>query len=169
MELSFATDRARPLSGTVSYAWSRAEDQIGGIWVPRAWDEPNAVKINALWRHAPFATAASITWHSGWPYTPLLASSLTWTNPSAVQLAFGRFDSARLRSFFTLDLRLSWQHRLGGGTFQTFLDLYNATNSASTCCYNYTVHHSESGIYTLTETRSPWLVFTPVFGVRWHF
>ncbi len=169
MELSFATDRTRPLSGTVSYAWSRAEDQIGGIWVPRAWDEPNAVKINALWRHAPFATAASLTWHTGWPYTPLLASALTWTNPAAVHLAFGRFDSARLTSFFTLDLRLSWQHRLGGGTFQAFLDLYNATNSASTCCYNYTVHHSESGLYTLTETRSPWLVFTPIFGVRWHF
>lgn len=168
-EVSFATDRSRPLSGTISYAWSRSEDQVGGVWTPRGWDEPNAVKVNALWRHEPFTTAASLTWHSGWPYTPLLASASTWVNPAAVQLAFGPFDSARLPSFFTLDLRFSWQHRLGRGTFQAFLDLYDATNAASTCCYGYAVKRSESGVYSLIETRSPWLVFTPIFGVRWHF
>ena len=169
VELSAATDESRPLSGTVSYAWSRAEDQIGGTWVPRSWDEPSSVKVNALWRHAPFTTAGSLTWHSGWPYTPLLASALSWTNPAAVQLAFGRFNSERLPSFFTLDLRFSWQHRLGRGTFQAFLDIYDATNTASTCCYSYAVDRSESGVYTLSQARSPWLELTPIFGVRWHF
>ena len=168
-ELSFSTDPGRALSGTVSYAWSHAEDRVAGVWIPRAWDEPNAVKLNALWRHAPFSAAASLTWHSGWPYTPLQISATSWTDPTAVRLAFGRFDSARLQSFFTLDLRLSWQHRLGRGTLQTFLDLYDATNAASTCCYNYTVQRSEAGLYTLTQTRAPWLLFTPIFGVRWHF
>ena len=169
VELSFATDPSRALSATMSYAWSRAEDRIAGVWIPRAWDEPNAVKLNTLWRHTPFSVAASLTWHSGWPYTPLQVSATSWSNPAAVQLAFGRFDSARLQSFFTLDLRLSWQRRLGRGTLQTFLDIYDATDAASTCCYNYTVHRAESGQYMLTQTRAPWLLFTPILGVRWHF
>ena len=169
VELSLSTDPSRPLSGTVSYSWSRAEDQVNGVWVARAWNEPNAVKINALWRHAPFAAGASLTWHSGWPYTPLLASASSWTNPSAVRIALGPYDSERLQSFFTLDLRLSWQHRLAGGTFQAYLDLYDATNSSSTCCLIYSVTHSESGLYTLNASRSPWLELTPIFGVRWHY
>ena len=168
-ELSFATDPSRALSGTISYAWSHAQDQVGGLWIPRAWNEPNAIKINALWHHAPFATAASLTWHSGWPYTPLVASSSTWTIPSAARIAFGPYDSARLQAFLTLDLRVSWQHRLAGGTFQAFVDLYDATNSSSACCYSYSVSRSESGVYTLTGARSPWLELTPIFGVRWHY
>lgn len=169
VELSFTTNRARPLSGTISYVWSRAEDLIGGTWTPRAWDEPSAVKINALWRHASFTAAASLIWHSGWPYTPLLISGTSWSSPSAVNLTFGRLNSKRLRNFFTLDMRISWQHRFGRGIFQTFLNVYDLTNSASTCCTSYSVNRSASGVYTLTESRQPWLIFTPIFGVRWSF
>lgn len=168
-ELSFATNRARPLSGTISYVWSRAEDLIGGVWTPRAWDEPNAIKINALWRHAPFLAAASLTWHSGWPYTPILVSSTSWTNPSTENLAFGPLNSARLVNFFTLDMRVSWRHRLGRGTLEAFLNIYDLTNSTSTCCTSYSVTRSASGTYSLSESRQPWLTFTPVFGIRWHF
>lgn len=169
VELSFETNRARPLSGTISYVWSRAEDLVGGVWTPRAWDEPSAIKVNALWRHAPFAAAASLTWHSGWPYTPLLASTTHWTDPATVQLAFGRLDGSRLGNFFTLDMRFSWQHRVARGIFEAFLNVYDMTNSASACCTSYSVARSAAAVYSLSETHQPWLTLTPVFGVRWHF
>lgn len=168
-ELSLITDRSRPLSGMISYVWSRAEDRIAGVWLPRAWDEPNAVKINALWRHLPFTAAGSLIWHSGWPYTPLLVSNSSWTDPAATRLAFGRINSARLGNFFTLDVRLGWQHPLGRGIFQAFLDVYDLTGSASTCCHSYAVIRSPVGVYTLVERNSPWLDITPILGVRWHF
>lgn len=168
-ELSLSTDPARVLSGSLSYAWSRAEDRIGSVWVRRAWDEPNAVKLSALWQRAPFTVAAAVTWHSGWPYTPLLASSNTWTDPATVKLAFAPLDSARLGSFFTTDLRIVWQRRLGGGDFQAFLNIYDLTDERSTCCRSYTVSRSPDGVYRLDQTGSPWLNLTPILGVRWHF
>lgn len=168
-ELSLSSDPLRPLSGSVSYVWSRAEDRVGGAWVPRAWDEPNAVKLNVLWRESPLTVAAAVTWHSGWPYTPLLASSDTWTDPTAVRLAFAPLNSARLGSFFTTDLRIAWQHRLGGGEFQAFLDVYDLTDAHSICCRSYSVSRSADGVYRLVGTGSPWLNLTPVLGVRWHY
>jgi hypothetical protein len=168
-ELSLSSDPSLALSGSVSYVWSRAEDRIGGAWVPRAWDEPNSVKLNALWRHAPFTAAAALTWHTGWPYTPLLASSGTWTDPAAVSFTFAPLNSARLGSFFTTDVRIAWQRRLGAGMFEAFLDVYDLTDTHSTCCRNYTVLRSPDGVYRLVETGSPWLNLTPVLGVRWHF
>ncbi len=168
-EFSLGTDRSRPLSGEISYVWSRAEDKVGSAWIPREWDEPNAVKLNVLWRHAPFTVAAALTWHSGWPYTPLLASSTMWTDPSAAVLRFAPLNSARLGSFFTTDVRTVWQRRLGPGMFQAFLDVYDLTNARSICCHSYSVSRTAGGVYRLNETRSPWLSLTPVLGVRWHF
>ena len=168
-EFSLSSDPSRALSGSLSYVWSRAEDRVAGLWVPRAWDEPNAVKLNALWRHAPFTVAAALTWHSGWPYTPLLASSTTWTDPTTVALRFAPLDSARLGSFFNADVRIVWERRLGAGVFQAFLNVYDLTDVHSACCRSYSVSRSANGVYRLTESRSAWLSLTPVLGVRWHF
>jgi hypothetical protein len=168
-ELSLSSDPARALSGSLSYVWSRAEDRISGVWVPRAWDEPNAVKLHALWRHSSFTAAAALTWHNGWPYTPLNASSDTWTDPAAVTLAFAPLDSARLGNFFTMDVRIGWQRRLGAGVFQALLNIYDATDTRSICCRSYTVERSPAGDSRLVQTSSPWLNLTPVLGVRWHF
>jgi hypothetical protein len=168
-ELSLSSNPSRPLSGSASYVWSRAEDRVGGQWTPRAWDEPNAVKLNGLWRHAPFTVGASLTWHSGWPYTPLLVSSATWSDPSAVAVGFGPLNSGRLDSFFTADLRIAWQRQLGPGLFQAFLNIYDVTNDHSTCCHSYSVTPLPNGVYRLTQSNSPWLQLTPILGVRWHY
>ena len=168
-ELSLMSDRSRALSGTLSYVWSRAEDLIGAVWIPRPWDEPNALKLNALWRHGAFSAAGSLTWHSGWPHTPLQVSSASWTDPATVSIGPGPLDGARLGSFFTLDARLAWERHLASGTLQTFLNIYDLTGAASVCCRSYTVSQSPGGVYTLTQSRSPWLNFTPVLGIRWHF
>ncbi len=168
-ELSLTSDRARPLSGSISYAWSRAEDDIAGRWTPRTWDQPSAVKVNGLWHSGPWSVAGSLSWHSGWAYTPLLASATTWTNPATVTLSLAPLNSARLPDFFSLDVRLAWQHRLGAGVLQAYLNLYDLTDAHIACCHSYAVLAGPSGTYRLIESRSPWLTLTPVLGVRWHF
>ena len=168
-ELSLTTDRTRAVSGSISYVWSRAEDLIGALWTPRAWDQPNAVKMDALWRRGPFRVAGSLVWHTGWPYTPLIASSTTWTDTTGVKLGIAPLNSARLGNFLSLDARIAWQHRLGRGTLQAFLEIYDLTDTHATCCRSYAVTRSASGVYQLDESRSPWLNLTPIVGVRWHF
>ena len=167
LEVRLETDRSRPLSGCVSYAWSRAEDLIAGQWTPRSWDQPDAVQLGGLWQHGPWHVAGFLSWHSGWPYTPLLASSMTWSDRTADALALAPRNSARLPNFMSLDLRLSWEHRLGLGVFQAFVALYDVSDSNATCCRNYTVVSEQGGSYRLVETRVPWLTFTPIFGFRW--
>ncbi len=169
VELSLTSDRARPLSGSISYVWSRAEDDIAGRWAPRTWDQPSAVKINGLWHDGPWSVASSLSWHSGWPYTPLVASATTWTNPNSVSLALAPLNSARLGNFFSLDVRLEWQHRLGIGMFQAFLNVYDLTDAHIACCRSYAVLDAPTGTYRLVESHSNWLTLTPVVGVRWHF
>lgn len=169
VELSLTTNRARPLSGSVSYVWSRALDLVAGRWVPRAWDQPNAIKVDAAWRHQSFRLSATATWHSGWPYTPLLVSSATWTDPQTVSLQLAPFNSARLGNFFSVDARIAWQHRLGRGILQAYLDVYDLTDAHVACCRSYAVLRSTSGTYRLVESRSPWLNLRPILGVRWHY
>ncbi len=169
IELSVTSDRARPLSGSFSYVWSRAEDEVAGSWIARTWDQPHAVKINGLWHGGPWSVAGSLSWHSGWPYTRLLASTGTWVDPSTVTLSLAPLNSARLSNFFSLDLRLAWQHRLGVGQFQAFLNVYDMTDTHNACCRSYAVLNYPNGYHRLVESRSPWLSLTPVVGFRWHF
>lgn len=168
-ELSLASDRTRALSGSVSYVWSRAADLIGGQWTPRAWDQPQSLNIHALWRRGPWSVAGTVSWHSGWPYTPLLASSTTWTDPKSVTISLAPLNSARLGAYFSIDARLAWRHRLGGGLFEAYVNIYDLNDSQIACCTSYAVLRDASGTYNLTESRSPWLKLTPVAGFRWHF
>ncbi len=168
-ELSLTSDRTRALSGSVSYVWSRTEDDFGGQWTPRAWDQPHAVKLDGLWHDGPWTLAGALSWHSGWPDTPLIASATTWINPGNVTLALAPLNSARLGNYFSFDLRLAWQHRLGIGIFQAFLNVYDLTDAHIACCQSYAVLKAPDGTYRLVDSRSHWLTLTPVAGVRWHF
>ena len=82
-ETRLESDRSRPLSGWLSYSWSRAEDAIAGQWVPRSWDQPNAVQLGTRWRQGPWKVSGVFSWHSGWPYTPLVVSSTAGPTPTA--------------------------------------------------------------------------------------
>ena len=168
LEIRLETDPSRSLAGSVSYAWSRAEDRIAGRWTPRSWDQPHALQIDGSWHRGGWYVVGDLSWHSGWPYTPLLASSTNWSDPAAVSITLAPRNSARLDNFLSLNLRVTWEHSLQGGIFQAFLDLYDLTNSKSVCCRSYTVISLPDGSSQLVERRAPWLTFTPIVGVRWR-
>ncbi|MDE2304052.1 MAG: TonB-dependent receptor [Gammaproteobacteria bacterium] len=169
VELSYTTDPRRALSGSVSYTWSRALDEVAGLWIPRQWDQPQALKVSGLWRVRAYSFAAALDWHSGWPSTPLIASSTSWTDPSAVSLRFGPIDSTRMGDYLSLDLRIGWRHALRPGVFEAYLEIYDLTNAHSPCCDTYSVSGPVAGTYQLVDTRLNWLNPTPIVGVRWHF
>ena len=90
------------------------------------------------------------------------------TDPAAVNLALGPWNSARFGNFLSLDLRAAWEHTWGRGRFQAFLQLYDATGANSTCCRRYSVSGPAGGPYQLILVQAPWLRFTPILGVRWQ-
>ena len=167
-ETRLESDRSRPLSGWLAYAWSKAEDKIAGVWVPRSWDQPNAVQLGARWREGPWQVSSLFSWHTGWPYTPLVATNTSGPNPTLLAVALGPRNSARLASFVSLDLRLIWEHSLGGGLFQASLELNDVTNSKAVCCQNYSVVQRPDGTSQLIDTQGFWLGFAPALGIRWQ-
>jgi carboxypeptidase family protein len=168
IELTVESDRTRALNGWLSYAWSRAADTIGGYSVPRSWDQPHAMQAGAIWRHGPWHLSGVFAWHSGWPYTPLLASATSWRDSNAVTFALAPRNSARLENFTSLDLRLSWERWIAGGVLEASLEVHDATNSRTQCCREYAVTTEPDGTSRLVESQHNWLRFTPIIGVRWR-
>jgi hypothetical protein len=168
MELQLETDRLQPLSGWVSYTRSSAEDRIQGRWIARSWDQPDAVQIGGRWAAHPWKVTGLFTWHSGWPTTPLLASSTVWQDPNTASVTLGPRNSERLPSYASLDLRFSWDHPLSaGGIFQVSLELNDVTNSKSICCRYLSVRPTSQGSELIVASDN-WVGFAPQLTFRWH-
>ena len=168
LEAQLESDRSAPLSGWLSYAWSTAKDDIAGQWVPRTWDQPHAVQLGTRWRRGPWQVTGLFAWHTGWPYTPLVASTTTWQNPDLVSFTLAPRNSARRQNFASLDLRASWEHSLWGGLFQAALELNDVTNSKTVCCQSYAVAQWPDGSSHLINSQDYWLGFSTLFSIRWQ-
>ena len=168
VEIQLESDRTRPFSGWLSYARSRAEDTINGQWVLRSWDQPNAAQLGVRWRQDPWRLTGLLSWHSGWPYTPLVASNNTWQDPNLVSISLAPRNSARLQNYISLDGRLTWEHELADGVFQASLELNDVTNSKSICCQNYSVTRTAGGTSELIDTPGYWSSFSPSLVIRWR-
>jgi len=169
VEMTLQSDRARAWSGWLTYAWARAEDRIGADYVPRSWDQRHTVQAGAQWLRGPWRVSAIYNWHSGWPYTPLLASSDSWSDPTGVTLTLGPRNSARWPAFAALDLRASRQWPFARGSLETSLELRNAFNLHNACCTAYSVEVLANGESHLVADQQGWLGLTPLVGLRWRY
>ena len=167
-ELSVMTDRNRPLSAWASYAYSQAYDRIGGVDVHRSWNQPHAIQVGALWKHRAWQLSGIVNWHSGWPFTPLIASAGSWVDPTTLSLSLAPRNSAQQKHFRSLDLRISWTKPLRVGSFEATLEVKNAFNSDNECCRSYQITQDAGGRSSLIESSRDWLPVTPILGVRWR-
>lgn len=168
VEAQLKSDPLQPLSGWLSYARSRAEDRVAGQWVPRSWDQPNAVQIGTRWSSGPWQVAGLFSWHTGWPFTPLLASSTTWIDPRTVTVGLAARNSARTASVGSLDIRVSWDHSMAHGLAQVALEINDLTNSKTTCCHSYRLARGPDGSSQLLDNPGRWLGFAPKLSFRWR-
>ncbi len=167
VEATLRSDPARAFNGWLSYTYSSAREKIGGREVRRSWDQPHAAQAGLEWRRGAWQFAATLNWHTGWPFTPFQASNLSWSDPSDVTLSLGQRNGMRQKNFRSLNLRVSWSHPLPRGTLEASLELRNAFNSDNECCRSYQVAQV-NGRSTLVESSRDWLPVTPLLGVRWR-
>ena len=168
VETRIESDRLLPVSGWLSYARSSAEDRIAEQWVLRSWDQPDALQLGGRWWSGPWQTAGVFSWHTGWPTTPLLFSSLAWQDPGAVSVRLAPRNSARLPDPLSIDFRLSWDHALRAGSLQIALELNDLTDTRTLCCANYSVLKLADGSSQLIDTPGYWLGFAPKLTFRWR-
>ena len=172
IEVLFRTAPAKPIYGSVSYAWSRAEDVIDGQGVPRNWDQTHAGKFLVGYRHGDiWSFSVSGTAHTGWPTTPVTATATTLPG-GAIQFnqINGDRNTDRFPTYSRLDVKTSRAFTIPGGRLRLDLEVLNVANRDNACCvddFNYRAR--PNGSVEVDREFQSWLGRTPTFSIVWEF
>ena len=154
----------------LNYTWSKAEDTINNVDVPRTWDQRHAATANLTWSGEKWSASATARYHSGWPRTPLIATGIFDAdgNLIGVDSDLTQRNTDRFDNYIRLDLRFSRYVPLDRGSFEYYLELYNVFDTDNQCC----VKHHDLVIGT-TVAAAPefeeYLPLFPSFGFIWRF
>lgn len=170
LELTVRNRRPKGLDWWINYTWSKVEDTIAGVKVPRSWDQENALTANLTWRGDRWTISAIGRYHSGWPRTPLLVLPILDNagNIIAIDSDLSQRNDVRYDDYSRLDIRLSRRIDLARGSFEYYFELFNVFNSNNECC---TDHHELTIAPTVsaTPTIDNYMPLFPSFGFVWTF
>ncbi len=153
-------------SGWLSYSWSRAEDHLHGMHVPRSWDQRHAVNLGIVWSKGPWSATVSDSYHTGWPRTIFELTGTATGNP---QLELSRRNRARLTDYNSLDVRVTRTFALPRGALDVFVELSNAIDRANACCVKSDVTQNPDGSLRYSRAEDSWLPLIPSVGVLWRY
>jgi outer membrane receptor protein involved in Fe transport len=153
-------------SGWLSYSWSRAEDHVDGMDVPRSWDQRHAVNLGIVWAKGPWSATLVDSFHTGWPTTELQVTGVDSGNP---QIVLSRRNRARLSDYNTLDVRVTRTFALPRGALDVFVEVNNATSRQNACCVKYEVTRNPDGSLSYSREEDSWLPLVPSAGVLWRY
>ena len=155
----------------LNYTWSRAEDTIGRVSVPRSWDQRHALTANLTWRGERWMLSMVGRWRSGWPRTPLLVESIIDQGGNLIEIDsdLSQRNSSKYADYFRVDLRLSRTIKLERGSFQYYFEIFNVFNYENECCVP--DHDLDLGgpVITVQPNIDDFLPFFPSFGFVWTF
>jgi hypothetical protein len=150
------------LSG--SYTLSRTTDDLPGGDVPRSWDQTHAFNANISWRRAQTSASLILSWHSGWPKTPIGLIPSTATQPAYLQI--GPRNSARWGRYVSMDVRLAHMFTLPLGELDLWTDATNLFNRGNPCCSSYG-QVDTNGVLLAPQTTS-WFPRVINVGFDWR-
>jgi outer membrane receptor protein involved in Fe transport len=153
-------------SGWLSYSWSRAEDRVDGMNVPRSWDQRHAVNLGIVWSKGPWSATLSDSFHTGWPTTLI---DVTAANAGDPQLLRSQRNRARLSHYNTLDLRVTRTYALPRGALDVFVEVNNALSRENACCIHNEVTRNPDGSLSYSRDEDSWLPLVPSAGVLWRY
>jgi len=153
-------------SGWLSYSWSRAEDHVDGMDVPRSWDQRHAVNLGIVWSKGPWSATLVDSFHTGWPTTVLEVTDVDAGNP---QIVLSHRNRARLSDYNTLDFRVTRTFALPRGALDVFVEVNNATSRENACCVKYEVSRNPDGSLSYSREEDSWLPLVPSAGVLWRY
>jgi TonB dependent receptor-like, beta-barrel/Carboxypeptidase regulatory-like domain/TonB-dependent Receptor Plug Domain len=185
-----------PLSGWLSYTWSKAERTSYGLVRPFEYDRRHAASAVVNWSAARWLEiGATARLASGFPRTPVLGLRVAATpdtndgdgDGNRTELvperdAAGRLvyttdvggvpnlESARLPGFARLDLRFTFRPKGTAGRWSLYLDILNATNRHNAgIIESQLAYDPASDRPRIVEKRSASIPFLPSLGVHFRF
>lgn len=152
-ELFLQGRAGRRLEWWLNYAYSRTEDEIGGMRIPRQIDQRHTVNVdinydlgrqwdvNLAWR-----------FHTGWRITPVSLEEREGSEELVPVL--GRLNSKPVPDYHRLDVRVSRERRIALGTLTFFLDVQNLYDRKNVAGFDLEIDQ-EAGEIVASEERWP--------------
>ena len=170
VEITLRDPKAGNFDWWLNYTWSKADDVIQGVTVPRSWDQRHAVTGNLTWHGDKWMLSLVGRYHSGWPQTPLLVTSILDAGGSLIALDsdLSQRNKTSFNDYFRVDARLSRTVELDRGSFQYYFEIFNLLNTENQCCvadFNLTFGQTVSASPNIDD----FLPFFPSFGFVWTF
>jgi outer membrane cobalamin receptor len=144
-----------------AYTLSKADETYPDGRQRRSGDQGHVGSLNLDWTRGNWLAGAAFNYRSGLPTT-------AFGTDAAGNLVIGKRNAARLPDTTGLDLRATWRHPLGRGTFRATAQVSNLLGNDSSCCSELAaVPGSNPPALQLRRTGS--LPPVPWIGVAWDF
>jgi outer membrane cobalamin receptor len=167
-----AENRRNPRFGwSASYTYAVAEEEIGGRWIPRMWDQRHTFYADVTYVPARnWQLSASWQFHTGWPYTDINYYLTTLNNGSLIySWTYGPLRGLRAPAYHRLDLRATRTYRLKRGTLRAFVDIFNAYDQINKIGWDDHSATIVNGQLIVHKTPGRMLPLLPSFGLSWEF
>ena len=166
LELLLTRRSNSPWNGWFNYSWSRVYDRRNGKDTLRSWDQTNNLGGGVTWSDGGWQATLAATYHTGWPTTPV---RLVGTIPGEQTVVVGPRNASRLRSYASVDARVSRDFELPRGTLNVFAEVTNVLDRQNHCCTDFGYETEEDGAAVLEREYRNWLPLIPNIGVLWKF
>ena len=167
-----AENRRNPRFGwSASYTYAVAEEDVGGRWIPRMWDQRHTFYADVTYVPAPhWQLSASWQYHTGWPFTDINYYLVTLNDGSLIySWTYGPLRGLRAPAYHRLDLRATRTYRIKHGTLRAFVDIFNAYNRRNEIGYDSHYAYIQQGQLIVVKTPGRMLPILPSFGLSWEF
>jgi hypothetical protein len=175
VELQVARGAGERTDWSASYALASSTDVVGGVAVPRAFDQRHAVHLD--WSLHPKSGSWRLSvggmWHSGWPYTPTVLHVDTLANtPTDFRITTwrtaGSLNAARLPSYQRVDARWTKYFQTSRGRLAVFGEVYNLFGTVNARGYWRDVAVNDRQVVLTRGEIHEWPRL-PVAGMSWQF
>jgi hypothetical protein len=177
VELMARRQVADGLAWTASYALASVVDNVGGIDVPRTYDQRHTVYVDAAYHPANASWRFSAAWqvHSGWPQPPVsfVADTIRVGPPLSFSVTpvygpLSALGAQRLAWYRRLDLRYTRDIETSRGRVSFFADLFNVLDAKNPRYDDYNVS-LQNGKVVVQPSPSRQVGRFPSAGVSWKF
>jgi TonB dependent receptor/TonB-dependent Receptor Plug Domain len=167
-----AENRRNPRFGwSASYTYAVAEEDVGGFWIPRMWDQRHTFYADVTYVPAAhWQLSASWQYHTGWPFTDINYYLTTLNDGSLIySWTYGPLGGLRAPAYHRLDLRATRTYRLKRGTLRAFVDIFNAYDRKNEVGFGSHYAWIAQGQLHVVKTPGTMLPLLPSFGLSWEF
>jgi len=186
LELSAERREGGRWAWSATYALALAEDEVPGtagrpctadeacrgrLWLPRQYDQRHTLGILAAYSPGrDWNLSLAWKYHSGWPATRWTYDLITRPDGGRFWVrTFGPVRGMRLPAYHRLDLRLTRDFSVRGGTMSVFADLFNLYGRTNIASWRYEPDIVNGRPITVRSLGLTLLPRMPAFGLRYEF